>query len=98
VGYDVWGEFMLNGIAVNATSPIFFGFIFDQPTTDLPLPQVALFPRPGSVPRQGLYVATNIAVRTVPEPSTISLLICGLIVVLAASTRSMRSRRPPVFK
>jgi hypothetical protein len=98
VGYDIWGEFMLNGIAVNATSPIFFGFIFDQPTTYLPLPQVALFPRPGSVPRQGLYVATNIAVRTVPEPSTISLLICGLIVVFAASTRSTRSRRPPVFK
>jgi hypothetical protein len=86
VGYDVWGEFMLNGIAVNATSPMFFGYIFDQPTTYLPLPQVALFPQPGSLPRQGLYVATNIAVRTVPEPSTMFSFLLGTAVVLVATS------------
>ena len=89
VGYDVLGEFMLNGIAVNATSPIFFGYIFDQPTTHLPLPQVALFPRPGSLPRQGLYIATNIAVRTVPEPSTMFSFLLGTaaVVLVARSPR-----------
>ncbi len=94
VGYDVWGEFMLNGIAVNATSPIFFGFIFDQPTTHLPLPQVALFPQPDSLPRQGLYFAANIAVRTVPEPSTVfSFLLGTAAVVLLAATNAQRIRR-----
>ena len=34
--------------------PDLLRLIFDQPTTYLPLPQVALFPRPGSLPRQGL--------------------------------------------
>ena len=94
VGYDVLGEFMLNGIAVNATSPIFFGYIFDQPTTYLPLPQVALFPRPGSLPRQGLYIATNVAVRTVPEPSTMFSSLLGTVaVVLLAATNAQRIRR-----
>ena len=70
VGYDVLGTFMFNGMPVTTTSPIFFGYIFDQPTTHLPLPQVALFPQPGSLPWQSFYTATDIAVRTVPEPST----------------------------
>jgi hypothetical protein len=101
VGYDVWGEFMLNGIAVNATSPIFFGFLFDQPTTHLPLPEIALFPRPVGPPRQGLSITTNIAVRTVPEPSTMFSFLLGTAAVLLAATnaqgirrRSRRSRGP----
>ena len=73
VGYDVFGTFMLNGIAVTATSPTFFGYIFDQPTTSLPLPEIFCCTTPsifGGLPRQGTYFASNIAVRTVPEPST----------------------------
>ena len=53
VGYDVWGEFMLNGIAVNATSPIFFGFIFDQPTTVPPTPAGCLVPSTRQRPPAG---------------------------------------------
>jgi len=73
VGYDVFGTFMLNGIAVTATSPIFFGYIFDQPTTSLPLPEIFCCTAPTfgfGLPQQGTYFASNIAVRTVPEPST----------------------------
>ena len=72
-GTIVFGTFMLNGIAVTATSPTFFGYIFDQPTTSLPLPEIFCCTTPsifGGLPRQGTYFASNITMRTVPEPST----------------------------
>ena len=77
VGYDLLGTFMFNGMPVTATSPIFFGYIFDQPTTSLPLPGIFCCTPPsfpGGLPQQGSYFASNIAVRTVPEPSTALLL------------------------
>jgi hypothetical protein len=69
VGYEVIGQFKLNGINVTATetTPAFFGFVFDQPTTALPLPEIALYPNPPFIPIQGVYNVTNIRVRTTPE-------------------------------
>ena len=92
VGYDLLGTFMFNGMPVTTTSPIFFGYIFDQPTTHLPLPQVALFPQPGSLPRQSFYIASNIAVQTVPEPST-ALLFGSAFALLQGVRYRRRSSR-----
>jgi hypothetical protein len=91
VGYDVFGTFMLNGIAVTTTSPIFFGYIFDQPTTSLPLPGIFCCTPPsfqGGLPQLGFYFATNIAVQTTPEPST-ALLFGSAFALL----QGMRYRR-----
>ena len=92
VGYDVLGVFSLNGMVVNATTPVFFGFIFDEPTTQIPLPQVAVFQTPGMVPHQGLYNATNISVQTVAEPATMFPALLGTTTVLLL-LRRMRNRR-----
>ena len=94
VGYDLLGTFMFNGMPVTTTSPIFFGYIFDQPTTHLPLPEVALFPQPGSLPRQSFYIASDIAVRTVPEPST-ALLFGSAFAFLQGVRYRRRSSRSP---
>ena len=68
ISYEIVGRFKLNGINVNATTPAFFGFIFDQPTTALPLPEIALLPNPPGLPIPGRYFITNIRVRTTPKP------------------------------
>jgi len=95
VGYDLLGTFMFNGMPVTATSPIFFGYIFDQPTTSLPLPGIFCCTPPsfpGGVPQQGSYFASNIAVRTVPEPST-ALLFGSAFALLQGVRYRRRSSR-----
>jgi hypothetical protein len=97
VGYDLIGTFSIFGQTIEATSPVFFGFLFDEPTTLLPLPDVVAFPiqdpdpAPGFCPCQRTlpYFAENIAVTiaTVPEPTT--LLLFGV----AASALLGRKRR-----
>jgi PEP-CTERM motif len=93
VGYDLIGTFSIFGQTIEATSPMFFGFLFDEPTTLLPLPDVvaSIVQDPGGEPVAVQitlpYFAENIAVRIVPEPTT--LLLFGV----AASALLGRKRR-----
>lgn len=85
VGYEVVGTFGLFGQVIEATTPQFFGFVFDTPTTILPLPQIVALPgtiSPGSqLPVQGAFNVQNIVVST-PEPATLTLFgaAAGLLV------------------
>src|SRR5262245_9613726 len=79
VGYDLVGDFKLFGQPVHATDPFFVGFLFDEPTTHLPLPELATFivqPPEFNQPAQLAlpYVAEHITVRSAPEPATWLLL------------------------
>ena len=83
VGYDVMGTFSLFGQTVETTEPLFFGFLFDEPTTGLPLPEAVIVPQqlfPGSPITFNLplpFNVENIVVRSVPEPAT--LLLLGIV-------------------
>lgn len=75
VGYEVLGTFTLFGEVVHTETPQFLGFVFDIPTTILPLPDYAYGPSPsgGTVPFQQGFSVQNIVIST-PEPATLLLL------------------------
>jgi hypothetical protein len=67
-GYDVRGTFQMFGQTYQTVAPVFFGFIFEQPTTVLPLPQFVNFEL-----QQSTFFVQDVVVST-PEPATLWLL------------------------
>ena len=69
------GTFTLFGEVVHTDTPQFLGFVFDAPTTTLPLPDYAYGPPVfgGTLPFQETFSVQNIVIST-PEPATLLLL------------------------
>ncbi len=89
-GYEVLGTFTLFGQVVHTDTPQFVGFVFDAPTTILPLPDYAYSPNPpgGTLPSQQRFSVQNIVVST-PEPAT--LLLLGTAAAFCLTRRRRRS-------
>jgi hypothetical protein len=88
VGYEVVGTFELFGRVIHATTPEFIGFVFDEPTTTMPLPQFVYIPDPMQpLPLQAPFNIQNVVVTALPEPAT--LLMFGS----AAAVCLVRRRR-----
>jgi hypothetical protein len=89
VGFEVVGTFEFFGQVVQAATPQFYGFMFEGPTTNLPLPGFAYTPDPeGHLPHQLPFNVQNIVVRAVPEPATLLLFGSAAALLLARHRRS----------
>jgi hypothetical protein len=74
VGYEVVGTFEIFGQVIHAATPEFIGFLFDEPTTTLPLPQFVYTPDPTqTLPLQLPFNVQNVVVTALPEPATFVL-------------------------
>jgi len=94
VGYELIGTFTLFGQVVHTDTPQFVGFVFDAPTTILPLPDYAYVPDPsgGTLPLQQRFSVQNIVVST-PEPATLMLFGVASALCLVGSRRKRPSVR-----
>lgn len=89
------GYFTYNTIVVSAATPAWTPFVLDLDLSGLDVGQLGQVQANFFIPEYnpGQFQVDDLAIRTVPEPSSMALLAGGLGVVAAVSSRRRSSRR-----